>query len=280
MEKSDLKKFDQAIEANASLEPILAFYRAIVKEQIKVYGKQQAAKELPDQTEVDKLLRQGRPINSQWPVSVNYEQMKALFLKLGEILSEHRPEKNNDIKKITAKDWDFENLAQIFASDNLSPIIKEAEEEQVDPSLLAFLIVNALRPFYAFQAQAVIGLVKDEEWQRPHCPVCGQRGEMAVLQGDGGKRYLYCPTCDVTWKYLRLECPYCDADHEKLRYLEVEDSLYRLDVCENCQGYIKTLDAQELASVPNLFLEDLLTMHLDLLAEKEGYTKDPSVIKQ
>lgn len=280
MDKSILKKFDQAIKVNEGLKPILSFYKDVLKEQLKVVDKSKEITEIPSEKEAAQLLLEGKPLSRRWPAPVDAEQMKALFVKLGEVLVKHRPEQKEKIAAITAVDWDFAQLVGDFAQDNMAPVLDKAKEEGIDESLFAFLFINALRPFYVVYADKVKHLAKPEEWTKPHCPVCGQRGEIAELEGEGGKRHLYCSLCDITWKYRRLECLYCGAGHEDLRYLEIEDSLYRLDVCDKCKGYIKTIDATELATSPNLFLEDLLTIHLDLLAQKEGFTKDPVLTRQ
>ncbi|MBO8125648.1 MAG: formate dehydrogenase accessory protein FdhE [Firmicutes bacterium] len=280
MDKGIIKKFDKAIEANEGLEPVLSFYRDVLKEQIKVANKVEEPKEIPSAKEVKDSLLKGEPLIKNWSAPLNPNQVEKLFYKLIEILLKHRSEKSAELAKIKEIPWDFSKLGETFANEDLAPILEQAEKEGVDQSLFSFLFINSLRPFYISYAEATRHLINDSDWTRPHCPVCGQLGQIAKLEGEGGKRYLYCSLCDTTWLYKRLECPYCGAGHEQLRYLDVEDSNYQIDVCDNCKGYIKTLDARELSSQPYMFLEDLLTIHLDLLAQKEGFSKDPAKTKQ
>jgi FdhE protein len=51
---------------------------------------------------------------------------------------------------------------------------------------------------------------------------------------------------------------------------------YRVYYCDNCHGYIKTInEAMIVNSNLDLFWEDINTVHLDLLALQEGYINQP-----
>jgi len=111
-------------------------------------------------------------------------------------------------------------------------------------------------------------------WKEGYCPVCGSRAGMAELSGEEGKRFLSCSVCFFRWPYPRIRCPYCgNADPETLSYFTAGDGPTRVGVCRKCSRYIKTRDARlGNADVP-LEVEDLATLHLDLLAGKEGFER-------
>jgi FdhE protein len=111
-------------------------------------------------------------------------------------------------------------------------------------------------------------------WKEGYCPVCGSRAGMAELSGDEGKRRLSCSACFFRWPYPRIQCPYCgNADPETLSYFTAGDGPTRVAVCRKCSRYLKTRDARlGNADVP-LEAEDLATLHLDLLAGKEGFER-------
>lgn len=48
---------------------------------------------------------------------------------------------------------------------------------------------------------------------------------------------------------------------------------YRVDLCDNCMQYIKTVDSRKLGYEPYLVLEDITTIHLDFLASEKGYKR-------
>ena len=64
------------------------------------------------------------------------------------------------------------------------------------------------------------------------------------------------------------------SDHEKLQYLYEEGrEAYRVDICDNCKQFIKTVDSRKLDYEPDLALEDIITIHLDILASEKGYKR-------
>ncbi|NLH49633.1 MAG: formate dehydrogenase accessory protein FdhE [Myxococcales bacterium] len=136
------------------------------------------------------------------------------------------------------------------------------------------LAAATLTPFGARLAP----LVDDERWRRNRCPVCGNEPALAALAGDGGRRHLYCDTCGMVWTFDRLACPFCDhRKQEDLRVLVVDDqSPHRLDACEHCHRYLKTVDYRKIEEnrAALLPIEDAATLYLDLMADRDGYHRD------
>jgi FdhE protein len=111
-------------------------------------------------------------------------------------------------------------------------------------------------------------------WQENICPVCGARAGMAELVGEEGRRQLCCSACSYAWPFRRMKCPSCGCeDAEKLSYFTAGAGATRVDTCRNCSRYIKTRDARKGGSGVPLEVEDLLTIHLDLMASREGFER-------
>jgi FdhE protein len=111
-------------------------------------------------------------------------------------------------------------------------------------------------------------------WQQGYCPVCGSRAGMAEIAGDEGKRFLSCSACSFRWAYKRLQCPFCgNEDTGRLSYFVAGDGPTRVDTCTACSRYIKTRDSRTGNGDVPLEIEDLLTIHLDLLAAREGFER-------
>ncbi len=112
-------------------------------------------------------------------------------------------------------------------------------------------------------------------WESGKCPVCGFPPDMGVLRGEGGKLYLHCAICGHEWRFKRMTCAYCGQELQKeLRYLEVEgDGIHRIHLCHLCKRYLKIVDERNLPESMPLFLdlEELITHHLDIIAEQQGY---------
>ena len=137
------------------------------------------------------------------------------------------------------------------------------------------LCLEAQRPLFWYLASQV-GSRDFKAWERSLCPVCGSSPNLAILLGEEGQRHLVCSMCLHHWPVHRLVCISCgNKDEKQLRYIFVEESdPYRIDICDHCRSYIKTIDSRRWKKDMKIFprIERVVTIYLDLLAEKEGYT--------
>ncbi|MDA8123121.1 MAG: formate dehydrogenase accessory protein FdhE [Deltaproteobacteria bacterium] len=148
-----------------------------------------------------------------------------------------------------------------------------AKAVSVRPALLAFILEIPLKTALERVAESIDPATM-MGWKEGYCPVCGSRAGMDELVGEEGKRHLCCSACFFRWPFRRLGCPYCgNQDPETLSYFLAGDGPTRVGVCRKCSRYIKTRDSRKgNADVP-LEAEDLATIHLDLLAGKEGFER-------
>jgi FdhE protein len=96
------------------------------------------------------------------------------------------------------------------------------------------------------------------------------------MRGLARTRHLRCGRCGADWKIDVLRCSFCDnRDHQRLRSLVPEkggDSR-KVDACDACRGYLKSL-AQLAPLAPELIpLEDLGSVELDLAAIDRDYRR-------
>jgi FdhE protein len=157
---------------------------------------------------------------------------------------------------------------------------KELTGEQVaaelgsDTQVLSFLIQNSIRPSIEAGMEQLRGKLEPETWRKPHCPVCGSLPSLNLLKGEGGKRYSLCSYCGCQWRIDRLSCAVCgNKEQGSLNYFYGEgEEAYRIDLCDTCHHYIKTIDYRNLeTSDPSL--EDLATLHLDVVAAQKGFKR-------
>jgi FdhE protein len=143
----------------------------------------------------------------------------------------------------------------------------------VSPSLLEFVLELPLKTALEGVA-ASLDPKAFEGWSHGHCPVCGGRAGMDELVGEEGRRYLSCSGCFFKWPYKRIKCPYCGSeDPASLSYFAAGDGPTRVGVCRACTRYIKTRDSRAGSADVPLEVEDLATLHLDLMASKEGFER-------
>lgn len=108
------------------------------------------------------------------------------------------------------------------------------------------------------------------------CPLCSGRPQAGVLrqQGDGARRSLICSLCATEWDYRRIVCPACGEESvDKLPvYVDEELPHVRVEACDTCRHYIKTIDlTKDGRAVP--VVDELAAIPLSLWAAENGYTK-------
>jgi hypothetical protein len=110
------------------------------------------------------------------------------------------------------------------------------------------------------------------------CPFCGGAPQVSVLEtsseSNGGGRRLLCATCLSMWSFRRVRCPGCGEEHErKLGYFHAPPFEHvRVDVCESCRRYLKTIDLGRLGlAIP--IVDEVAAAPLDLWARERGYEK-------
>ncbi len=106
-------------------------------------------------------------------------------------------------------------------------------------------------------------------WARGWCPVCGGWPSLAELRGLERARVLRCGRCATGWELPLLVCPFCDEhDHDNQFSFAAdgEEQKRRVDVCQTCHGYIKTLTTLSPLHAWAVPLEDLATVELDIVA--------------
>ncbi len=170
-------------------------------------------------------------------------------------------------------DADIEALLNNLTSDSESGITQLAETTSTDPDTLTFLLRTALTPFFEKQAAPYREQLATAGWRRGICPICGSEPAMARLTQDEGRRILSCSLCRAEWAFDRLRCPFCVGNAEpQMNYFTIDnDETHRVDCCNHCHRYIKTVDERVLGRPVNLLVEDVITAHLDEVAKEQGY---------
>jgi FdhE protein len=164
-------------------------------------------------------------------------------------------------------------LLEPFLKAQESTVIAGAEEMGVDPKALAFFLYHSLRPsLCGCAAQLAAYLDPSPSGEQGYCPVCGSPPALASLEGEG-QRHLFCSFCWHKWPLNRALCPFCGSrDQQGLVYLySEEEKEYRVDACQACRKYLKTVDARALGRLFYPPLEQVASLHLDIKASEAGY---------
>ncbi|MDY6793416.1 MAG: formate dehydrogenase accessory protein FdhE [Thermodesulfobacteriota bacterium] len=150
---------------------------------------------------------------------------------------------------------------------------KTATRLKIDKSALAFITYNSIKPSLTIcAAQLSTYLEKESMWEKGYCPVCGSMPGLSMFM-EKGERFLFCSFCWHQWSSQRLHCPFCNnTDSKTLNYFySEEEKEYRVDLCDSCKKYIKTIDTRETQRYIYPPLEAVSTLHLDIKAQEKGF---------
>ncbi|MDZ4165839.1 MAG: formate dehydrogenase accessory protein FdhE [Smithellaceae bacterium] len=126
-----------------------------------------------------------------------------------------------------------------------------------------------LAPYLQLACERIMPRIKQDEWHRGYCPVCGGVPSFAVLYAEPGFRTLLCSRCNGEWRFLRVGCPFC-LERDQQTYYPGEEGGYRLYICEACQRYLKSLEMPGSGSERCLPVESLATVAMDVAAREKG----------
>ncbi len=146
----------------------------------------------------------------------------------------------------------------------------------VEPDALTTVLDHAARPALRAGAAALAPVLAEASWGRGRCPACGAPPALSVISGKERDRTLHCVRCAAAWRYPRVRCPACGEDnHERLGYVHAagEGEYRRIEVCESCGGYVKSVALLDAPAADRLLQLDLDTMALDFLALERGYAR-------
>jgi hypothetical protein len=108
------------------------------------------------------------------------------------------------------------------------------------------------------------------------CPLCGGKPVVGVLrsEGDGAKKSLICMLCAHEWAFRRIYCPACGEEREpQMAYYSAPEIAHvRVDVCDTCHTYLKSIDLTK-TGLAVAVVDELATIPLDLWAREHGYDK-------
>ncbi len=143
-----------------------------------------------------------------------------------------------------------------------------------------FLARAFLQPYAEFlNSRAGLNL---KGYTYPLCPFCNRMPGLAVLrpQGDGAARWLVCSFCLAEWEFRRIVCPGCGEENDRSLpvYTASDFDYVRVDCCDTCKTYVKTVDLTK-NGLAEPVVDEIAAAALDLWAQQHGYAKlQPNVV--
>ena len=255
---------------------MLDFYQKVREEQEKVRASLTIEPMRLKKEWKDLLAKEGFSVLEKKDFPLDIEASFSLFQSLCQVGKEANPYMAEQVRKIE------ENIGKNRI--NLKKLFKEGVDEEkveqiakelgLDKKVFSFLIHNSIRPSIEAAAEKLLNELNTETWTKGYCPVCGSLPHLSLLKEEVGKRFLLCSYCGYQWQTDRILCPFCNnKDQESLHYFTAEgEENYRIGLCDKCHQYIKTIDLRTIGEI-DPSLEDLATLHLDVIASQKGYKR-------
>jgi FdhE protein len=269
------ERIDEIIKKRPLYKEALSLYKDLmallegVDPEITYSGNDESLREIK--------RKEGFPMFSAESLPIDLKVASSLFQNLLEHLSSKKRKDRDGLRKAlnqvqTDSQW-FEGIIDVFFAGNKEAFFETAKEVDMEPAVLRFLIYMALKPCLNALKESAKEKIEKNSWQYGYCPLCGSYPDMAYLD-EQGTRFLHCQLCGYEWRYPRLKCPFCENEKsKKLGYFKGDqEEGFRVDFCKKCNHYVKTLDMRVVGQPAPLELESLATLHLDMLAQEQGFS--------
>jgi len=276
-ESSEIKNIiARALEQNPENKEIINAFGPIIIRQRQLAD--EIALKKPDYSVIDKeKLKAGVPVSRQMDLILPEDPLKEVALSLASAVKEGMPQLTENIDKISVlieegkiNPFDFFKSAVDGEDSALEGVSKKL---QISPSNTSFLMSLVVRVVLERRARESMAALGEFDWNKGYCPVCGEFPSIALIEEEGGKRFLHCSSCGQDWRFTRVSCPYCEKEERKdMEYFYVESKKQEAAfVCDQCKKYIVTL-----YRVGNVFVRDMdvsaiSLIHMDMLMQQKGY---------
>lgn len=270
------ERIDFLISKKPEYAEILRFYEQIA--ELQSSASPRLYMKLPKTEKAIMAIREreGFPLISRDEFMIDVPAASALFEAIGNTAKNINEKMGTNIRileeALSVNALRCEDLLKHHADEAyIDSVVRDFD---IDKVILKFLIHMSIYPSLQSNAEMLKDQIDLKQWLRGYCPICGSPPHMSQFTAEGQRAYL-CSFCGFEWPGERLKCPFCEnTDHAKLHYFFAEgDEAYRADLCDNCSQYIKTVDSRKLGYEPDLELEDLVTIHIDILASEKGYRR-------
>ena len=220
--------------------------------------------------------QEGFPLFSREDMPLDFSTASDLLKKFLEHLGATDRDDREGLKMALKKaddtgEWS-RNLFKIILKQDEKALSLIASEVDLDSKVIQFLGQVALTPSIYALRDALSANIDTDGWDYGYCPLCGSQPDMAYF-AKTGRRHLHCELCGEEWAFSRIRCPFCDnQDQETLGYFEAEEEEgFRVYFCRECMRYLKTIDKKAFEEVAPLELENLTTIHLNILANEHRF---------
>jgi FdhE protein len=162
---------------------------------------------------------------------------------------------------------------QVYPDAGDKVINRWAEELKISEVTGLFLLSFTARVILESRAKEITAGFGDMLWEKGYCPICGEFPTIALIEEEGGKRFLHCSSCGHDWRFTRVLCPYCENDAKQgMDYFYVEKKTQESAfVCDKCKKYLVTLFRAGSLFARDMDIAAISLIHLDMIMQDKGY---------
>ena len=275
----DVAAVEQAVSRVAAMRPaysaIIGFYGAVFVAQAHAAEKTSPAEIRLDNELLEMKTKEGFSLVEPSAFTVDIPAAEKLLAQICEIAIRSGEKLGAAGEALTRAMGDGVAMDGLFADvlTDKGRIAELAKTMDVSPQMISLLLYLAVKPSIAAGVRQLAARLTGSQENQSNCPICGSAPIIGELDDDG-KQWSHCSLCWHRWPVKRLACPFCNnRDNHSLEYLYNEDEPeYRVNLCGRCRRYLKVVDTRKMDRGFYPPLEQVASLHLDLLAAEKEYS--------
>jgi FdhE protein len=251
---------DRAIEQNPHASELLKTFGPIITKQRQLADS--IALPRLDYSSIDReKLRAGVSVIQQMNLFSPDDPFAKIALSLAEAVKESMPKLAAEMDRLSDLIQNGRlRLADYFeasAGDKNKTTDGRENDLKISPSNASFLISLLARVLLEKRAKEITEVL----------------GEFALIEEEGGKRFLHCSACGQDWRFTRVVCPYCEKEaRQEMDYFYVESKTQESAfICDTCKKYLVTLYRAGRLHARDMDISAIALVHLDMIMQDKGY---------
>ncbi|MFA5323600.1 MAG: formate dehydrogenase accessory protein FdhE [Smithella sp.] len=258
----------RALEQNPQNSEIIKAFEPIIIMQRQLAA--MSSSKMLDCSLIDKeKLKAGVPVSRQINLFLPEDSLKEIAISLASAVKEGMPQLSENIDQISGLIQEGKiNPADYF---KVSP--DGWADLKTSPSNASFLMSLVIRVVLERRAKEITAALGAFDWEKGYCPICGEFPSIALIEEEGGKRFLHCSSCGQDWRFTRVSCPYCEKEAvQGMDYFYVENKTQESAfVCDKCKKYLVTLYRSGKVFARDMDISAISLIHMDIIMQGKGY---------
>ena len=267
---------DRAIEQNPHSSELLKAFGPIIARQRQLTDSIALPK--LDYSSIDKeKLKAGVPVIQQINLFSPADPLKEIALSLISVVKEGMPMLAAELDRlsdlISKGKLRLADYFESHASDQNKSMESWENNLKISPSNASFLLSLIARVLLERRAKEATAALGEFSWEKGYCPICGEFPSIALIEEEGGKRFLHCSSCGQDWRFTRVVCPFCEKEaQQEMDYFYVETKTQESAfVCDKCKKYLVTLYRAGRLHARDMDISAISLVHLDMIIQEKGY---------